>query len=113
MQATASAFNLEAERGVPLNSYPFPLSTPSVYHPTPPELGAELRAGGLSPSVGTGMGDSLRAGIPPRYVSSHPGLLSLLFSVGREMSTGHSAVVLGIKGSFHSWISVRVAGKTA
>ena len=24
-------------------------------------------------SVGTGMGDSLRAGIPPHYVTSHPG----------------------------------------
>ena len=34
-------------------------------------------------SVGTGMGDRLRAGIPPRYVTSHPGQLSLLPSVGK------------------------------
>ena len=33
-------------------------------------------------SVGTGMGDRLRAGIPHRYVTSHPGPLSLLPSVG-------------------------------
>jgi len=45
-------------------------------------------------SVGTGMGDRLRAGIPPRYVTSHPSQLSLLPSVGREMSTGQSAVIL-------------------
>jgi len=31
---------------LPLTTYPFPLSPPSVYHPTPPELGAELKAGG-------------------------------------------------------------------
>ena len=38
-------------------------------------------------SFGTGMGDHLWAGIPPRYVTSHPGQLSLLPSVVREMST--------------------------
>ena len=36
----------------------------------------------------------LQASIPPRYVTNHPGQLSLLPSVGRE------------DGSFHSWISV-------
>jgi len=53
-------------------------------------------------SVGTGMGDRLRAGIPSRYVSSHLGEVSLLPSVGREMSTGESAAMrcvrLGSKG---------------
>jgi len=69
-------------------------------------------------SVGTGMGDRFRAGISPRYVTSHPDQLSLLLSVGREMSTGHSAVMLyGCRekrqdGSFHSWINMWVASKT-
>ena len=44
-------------------------------------------------SVGTRMGDCLRAGIPPSCVTSHPGQLSPLPSVGREMSTGHSTVM--------------------
>ena len=33
------------------------------------------------------MGDRLRAGKPPRYVSRHAGQLSLLPPVGLEMST--------------------------
>jgi len=33
-------------RGLPFTTYPFPLSPPSVYHPTPLSWGAELRAGG-------------------------------------------------------------------
>ena len=42
-------------------------------------------------SVGTGLGDRLRARIlPSRYVTSHPGQLSLLPSVGWEMSIGQS-----------------------
>jgi len=32
------------------------------------------------------MGDHLPVGIPPQYVFSHPGQLSLVPSVGREMS---------------------------
>ena len=44
-------------------------------------------------SVGTAMGHRLREGIPPRYVTGHPGQLSLLPSVGREISTGQSAVM--------------------
>jgi len=36
-------------------------------------------------SVGTGMCDRLRADIPSRYVTSHPGQLNLLPSVGRKM----------------------------
>jgi len=36
--------------------------------------------------VSTGMDDRLQAGIPPRYVASHPSQLSLLLSVGREIS---------------------------
>ena len=38
-----------------------------------------------------GMGDRLRAGKPPRFVTSHSGRLSLLPSAEREMSTGQSA----------------------
>jgi len=37
------------------------------------------------------MGDRLRAGKLPRYVTSHPGQLSLIPYVGREMNTGQSA----------------------
>ena len=48
-------------------------------------------------SVGTGMdvffSDRLRADVPFQYVTSHPGLLSLLPSVGREMSTGQNALM--------------------
>ena len=49
--------------------------------------------------------------------SSHPGQLSLLHYVGREMSTDHSAVMLCGWGvvrydSFHVWTNVWVAGKT-
>jgi len=35
----------------------------------------------LSP-VSTGMGDRRRVGIPPRYVTSHPGQLSLVVLCG-------------------------------
>jgi len=41
----------------------------------------------------TGTGHRLWAGIPPRYVTSHPGQLSFLPSVGREMTTGKTAVM--------------------
>jgi len=64
------------------------------------------------------MGHRLRAGKPPRFVTSHSDQLSLLPSAGRKMSIGGSAVTLcgwGVKagnGSFHLWISVWVAGKT-
>jgi len=44
-------------------------------------------------SVGTGMGDRLRAGITPRYVTSHSGQCSLLPNVEWEMSTGQSAMM--------------------
>jgi len=37
--------------------------------------------------VSTGMGDRLLTGKPLRYATSHPGQLSLLSSVGREMSS--------------------------
>ena len=43
------------------------------------------------------MGDRLRAGIPPLYVTSHSGRLSLLPSAKREMSTG-DVLLLGSKG---------------
>jgi len=53
------------------------------------------------------MGDRLRAGIPSGYVTSHPGQLSLLPSVGREMSTGQSAMMMrcgwGVKAG---WLNI-------
>jgi len=73
----------------------------------------------MSGLVSTGMGDRLQR---INYLSiplSHPGKLSLLPSVGREMSTSQSAVMLcgwgvskGRYGYFHLWIKVWVAGKT-
>jgi len=45
------------------------------------------------------MGDRLRVGTPSRYVTSHPGQLSLLPSVGQEMSTGQSAVM-----RYYGWV---------
>ena len=64
--------------------------------------------------VSTQMGDHFRAGILSRYVTSHRRQLSLLPSVGREMSTVRWCSAAGSKynGSFHSWINVWVAGKT-
>ena len=57
-------------------------------------------------SVGTRIGDRLRAGTPPRYVTSHSGQLSLLPSVGREMSTGQSVVMLCMRlGVKAGWLS--------
>ena len=64
------------------------------------------------------MGDRLRTGKPPRFVTSHSGELSLLLSAGRKKSTGQSKVTLDAAGSkdrydsFHLWINVWVAGKT-
>jgi len=40
------------------------------------------------------MGDRLQAGIPRRYVISHPGQLSLPRLAGQEMSPSQSAVML-------------------
>jgi len=64
--------------------------------------------------VSTQMGDHLRAGILSRYVTSHRRQLSLLPSVGREMSTVRWCSAAGSKynGSFDSWINVWVAVKT-
>ena len=54
------------------------------------------------------MGDHLRAGILPWHVTSYSCQLSLLPSVGREMSTGQTAVVrcawLAIKGRMAHFI---------
>ena len=55
-------------------------------------------------SFGTGMGDRLPAGIPPRYVTSHLGQLSFLPSVEREMSTGQIAVMLCGWGVKAGWL---------
>ena len=64
--------------------------------------------------VGPGMDDRLRAGITSFYVTSHPGQLSLLPSVGRQMSTGQSAVTRCGWGVKAGWLIpfVWVAGKT-
>jgi len=55
--------------------------------------------------ISTWTTDRLQAGIPPRYVTNHPGQLSLLPYVGWEMSTGQKCGDV-------LWISVWVAGKT-
>ena len=55
---------------------------------------AYQRSCSKSSPVSTGMVDRLRANIPPPYVTSRPGQLSLLPSAGREMITGQSAVLL-------------------
>jgi len=61
------------------------------------------------------MGDHLWAGISPRYVSSYTGQLSLLPSVGREMSTGQSAMMLCGWGVNTRWLILlmdkRVGGR--
>jgi len=57
----------------------------------------------------------LGAGEPPRYVTRHPGPLSLLSSAGREMSTSQcsDAVWLKSKGSawFISFVGERGGGR--
>ena len=46
-------------------------------------------------SVGTGMDDRFRAGIPHRYVTSHPAMSTQPPTLcGREISTRRSAVML-------------------
>jgi len=50
------------------------------------------------------MGDRLWAGIPSQYVTSHPGQLSLISSVGQEMSTGQSAVMHCAWGVQAGWL---------
>jgi len=61
------------------------------------------------------MSDRLKAGIPPRYVISHLGQLSLLPSVEREMSTGQSSLMLcswGVKaGLLIPFVDKRVHGR--
>jgi len=55
--------------------------------------------------VSTGMGDRLRMGKQPRFVTSHWGQLSLLPSPWLKMSTSHSAVTLWLgskAGMIHS-----------
>jgi len=50
------------------------------------------------------MGDYPQAGISSRYVTSHPGQLSFLPSVGREMSTDQSAVMRCGRGVKARWL---------
>jgi len=65
--------------------------------------------------VSIGMGEHLRAGIPPRYVTVHPGQLSLLPSARRIMNTSRSAVMLccwGLKaGRITVFVYKRVGGR--
>jgi len=60
------------------------------------------------------MCDRLRADIPHRCVTSHPGQLCLLPSVGREISTGQSAVMRCGRGSkaerLFAFVDKRVGG---
>ena len=58
-------------------------------------------------SVDTGMSDRLRAGISPWYVTSLPGQLSRLLSVGWEMSTGQNAMA----GWLIPFVDKRVGGR--
>jgi len=60
-------------------------------------------------SVGTGMGDRLQAGIPPRYVTSHPDQLSLCGMGNEYRPKCGDALRLGIKGRM---INMWVASKT-
>jgi len=60
------------------------------------------------------MGDRLRAGKSPRFVTSHSGQLSLLPLLGWKMSTGQSAVTLygwGVKAWFIPLVDKRVDGR--
>jgi len=81
-------------------------------------VGLDQRSYSTLGPVSSGMSDRLRAGKPPRFVTSHSDQLSLLPSAGRKMSTGQTAVTLcgwRVKagmGPFHLWINVWVAGKT-
>ena len=63
----------------------------------------------------TGMGDRLREGKSPRYFTEPPRQLSLLPSIKREMSTGHSAVTLCGWGTKAVWfipyVDERVGGR--
>ena len=66
-------------------------------------------------SVGTGVSVCLRAGIPPRYVTSHPGQLSLLpRGTGNEYRPKcGDAVRLGVKaGRLIPFVDKRVGGYT-
>jgi len=60
------------------------------------------------PSVGTGMDDRLRPGMPSQYVTSHLGQLSFLLPVGREMTSGQSAVMRCGRGVKAGWLSAFV-----
>ena len=60
------------------------------------------------------IGDRLRAGKPPRFVTNHSGQLSRLRSARQKNEYRPKcgdALQLGRYGSFHLWINVWVAGK--
>ena len=64
--------------------------------------------------VSTGMCERLQAGIPPRYVTSHPVQLSLLPFVGREISTSQCSDTLRLEvkaGWLIPFVDKRVCGR--
>jgi len=62
------------------------------------------RSYSTSGPVNTGMGDHLWAGKPPHYATSQPDQVSLLPSVGWEMDTGQSMVMLCGWGVKAGWL---------
>jgi len=53
------------------------------------------------------MDDRLRVDIPPRYVMSHPGQLSLLPSVERKMSTSQRARRCAVIYQYRYWVTLK------
>ena len=66
--------------------YVYVISRSQVIHSEDKYTGAHERSYSTSGPVSTGMGDPFRTGRSPRYVTSHPGQLSLLPSTGRDSS---------------------------
>jgi len=82
--------------------------------------GLDQRSYSTPGPVSTEMGDRLRAGKPPRFVTRHSGQLSLLPSAGWKMSTGQSSATLCgwevkadmVHSTYMAKKNVWVAGKT-
>jgi len=79
-------------------------------------VGLDERSYSTPGPISTVMGDRLRAGKLPRFVTSHSGQLSLLPSAGQKNDTGQSAVTLcgwGVKaGMVHiPLVDERVGGR--
>jgi len=102
----------------------FAVPVTSLIHPTPlPLCHATMRHWAYQQSystsglISTGMGDHLQRANHLSISPSYLGQLSLLPSVGQEMSTSQKCGGAprlwskGRHGSFHLWINVSVAGK--